>query len=131
MKRLFAYGIAVVFLAVGCIQELQGFLVIVLTQEPPDTTSALQVTIAGEVGRNPKRQFLTTVVTVTGGAATAVDTTDDFKLFSVTVPLVPDTANVLSITASDNTGATMTGPLVRTVVQQSAPLAPPSDRAGR
>ena len=131
MKRLFAYGIAVVFLAAGCIQELQGFLVIVLTQEPPDTTSALQVTIAGEVGRDPKRQFLTTVVTVTGGAATAADTTDSFNRFSVTVPLVPDTANVLSIAASDNTGATMTGPLVRTVVQQSAPLAPPRDRAGR
>jgi len=61
------------------------------------------------------------VVTVTGGAVTAVDTANLHGLFTVTVPLTTNADNHLSLTARDNTGASTTSAWERTVVQVETP----------
>ena len=122
MKRLATFT-AVTFLltAPACITEQQGLLYFSdVTTVPPDTTSEEQVEIAGVVFRTPPRTGLITVVTATGGVLTVVDTANLHMQFSVTVPLLEDAVNYLTLTASDNSGAVAPNPATWTVVQMPA-----------
>lgn len=126
MRRPLCMVGLILLLVGGCIEELEGFLYFNWNTLPPDTTSQLTVTIAGEVVRTPPRQNLTTIVTAVGAAQTVVDTTSGFGLFSLDIPLVTDATNEITITAGDNTGATSPNPGVFVVVQRGAP---PASRA--
>jgi hypothetical protein len=105
MNRSITVCAAAALLTLGCIQEQQGFLYFNWSSVPPDETSDIEVTIEGDVVRTPPRQGLVTVVTAQGGAATAVDTTANFGLFSLRVELVPNSENRIIVSARDNTGA--------------------------
>ena len=112
--------ISLVF-CLGCIAERDGWILVVIESDVPDTTSADQITLEGTLQRTPERQFLITWVTVTGGLITAVDTANSFQQFSVTVPLNADAVNNLSLTAEDETGAVTTAPWTTSIVHVSAP----------
>ncbi len=120
MKHVVVFSLAVVLLAVACITEKEGQIFIILNTQPPDTTSDPDVTIAGEAFRDPRRTDPTVVVTITGGLATVVDTTNPFRLFEVTVPLVRNAKNRLSFSASDNTGAVSQNIVEVVIVQQDS-----------
>jgi hypothetical protein len=119
-KRITAFAFVCMFVGAACVTEADGVLFLSVDTVVPDTTSLEQLVLAGQVVRTPARQGLITVVRVTGGAVTAVDTVTLHGLFSVNVPLLTNSNNQLSLTASDNTGAQTTGPWLRTVVQREA-----------
>lgn len=120
MKHIVVLSVAVVLLAVACISEPEGQLFIIIDGRPPAVTSNPNVTIAGQAWRDPARKDPTVVVTVTGGLSTAVDTTNGFRLFSVTVPLVRNAENRLSFSATDNTGAVSLNLVEVVIVQQDS-----------
>ena len=125
-KSLAACAIACLVVGAACITEAEGVLYLTVDTDVPDTTSQGQLALAGQFVRTPARQDLVTVIRVTGGAVTAVDTANLHGLFSVNVPLLTNSDNHLSLTASDNTGAQTTGPWERTVVHRdAAPAASP------
>jgi len=125
-KSITACAIACLVAGTACITEAAGVLFLSVDTAVPDTTSLGQLALAGQVVRTPARQDLVTVIRVTGGAVTAVDTVNLHGLFSVNVPLLTNSDNHLSLTASDNTGARTTGPWERTVVHlDAAPAASP------
>ena len=123
-----ALAIGCLLVGTACISDADPVLYLSLERALPDTTSAQQLTLSGEVTRVPARQGLITVVRVTGGAIPAVDTASLHGLFTVNVALLVDSDNNLEITASDNTGAQTVGPYTRTVVQQSAPVSQSNQR---
>ena len=122
-RRLMTYGSAAL-LAIGaaCLTEGDPVLYIVVSSTVPDTTSETQLGISGEVRRTPQQRGAVMAVTVTGGAFPAVDTASMHGLFTVTVPLLANSDNDLSLTAADNTGATTTSAWRRTVVHVDPPL---------
>ena len=117
LKRMMAYGTAA-FLLIGaaCLTDGDAVLYVVVTSPVPDTTSSMQVGITGEVFRTPQKESAILVVTVTGGAITAIDTASLHGLFTVTVPLLTNATNDLELTGHDDTGATTAGPWRHTVV---------------
>jgi len=117
-KSNLAAAVACMLVGAACITEADGVLFLSVDTVVPDTTAQEQLTLAGQIVRTPARQGLITVVKVSGGAVTAVDTATLHGLFSVNVPLLTNSDNHLSLTASDNTGAQTTGPWLRTVVQR-------------
>ena len=104
----------------ACITEGPAVLYAVVNSSVPDTTADQQIGLSGYVERTPQKQDAITVVTVTGGAITAIDTTNLHGLFTIHVPLLIDAENHLSLTARDNTGAQTTAAWQRTVVHRSA-----------
>lgn len=125
---------AFTFLLVGgaCITDGPAVLYTVVNTAVPDTTSDEQIGLSGYVERTPQKQDAIIVITVTGGAITAVDTASLHGLFTVNVPLLIDVENHLSLSASDNTGAQTVSAWQRTVVQQSAaPNASPARESRR
>jgi hypothetical protein len=121
-------GIAALAVLAGavaaCPEQLEGVLVVNIDAAPPPTTSADTVEIAGQVIRSPPSQSITLSVTVTGGAATAVDTTDSFGLFNVRVPLNRGVVNVLTLIAEDSEG-TVSQPRQFTVQHTGTPAGSP------
>ncbi|MFQ5705027.1 MAG: hypothetical protein ACE5HT_13530 [Gemmatimonadales bacterium] len=111
---------AAVLVGAACITDPTARLFIVLDTQPPAITSDSVVRLSGQATRNPPRTEPIVVVTITGGARTVVDTTDGFRLFKATVPLIRNSENRLTISASDNTGAVSENPLTVVVVQQDS-----------
>ena len=102
----------------ACIEELEGFLYFNWTHTPEDTVSTVEVRIAGQVVRTPPRQGLITVVTAQGGATSVADTVSDFGLFDFDVPLTLNAENQITVSATDNTGATSPEPRTFVVVHR-------------
>ena len=119
-KTLVACAFGCLLVGVACITEGPAVLFAVVNTSVPDTTSDQQIGLSGYVERTPQKQDVITVITVTGGAITAVDTANLHGLFTVTVPLLIDADNNLSLTASDNSGAQTTTAWQRTIVQRTA-----------
>lgn len=113
-------GILVVaaLLTTSCLEEQKGILYFNWNTIPPDTVSELTARIEGEVVRSPARTGLITVVIAEGGAATVEDTASGFGVFRLDVPLVANSENLISVSASDNTGAVSPNPRVFVVVHR-------------
>jgi hypothetical protein len=116
MKKSILATLSVMLLGAACIEELDGILFFNWYGLPPDTTTSPVVQFQGEVVRTPARLGYITVVTAVGGAEAVVDTASDLGLFTLEVPLVANSENNISISASDNSGATTPGPTTMTVV---------------
>ena len=126
-KTLAACALACLLAGGACITDGPAVLYVVVNTAVPDTTSDEQIGLSGYVERTPQQQDAITVITVTGGAITAVDTVNLHGLFTVHVPLLIDDDNHLSLTARDNTGAQSTSAWQRTVVHRSAAPATSSE----
>ena len=125
-RTLAACAFACLLVAGACITEGPAVLYVVVSSAVPDTTSDQQIGLGGYVERTPQDQNAIIVVTVTGGAITVADTANLHGVFTVTVPLMIDADNHLSLTARDNSGAQSTSAWERTVVHRSAaPAASP------
>ncbi len=120
MKRSLLLLGATLLFSSACIEELEGFLYFNWTFVPDDTVSTSEVRIAGQVVRTPPRQGLVTIVAARGGATSVVDTTSDFGLFDLLVPLTPNAENQIVVSAVDNTGATSPNPRTFIVVHSDA-----------
>ena len=118
MGRRFVWLFGAAVLLTACFEEPSTFISINYSTTPPATTSDSSVQIAGEAVRSPPQQGLITVITVSGGATTVVDTTTSFQLFNTDVPLVIGATNRLLVSAADNSGATTNGQREFVVVQQ-------------
>ncbi len=127
-KSLAVCAMTCLLVGAACITGGGPVLYVVVNPPVPDTTSDAQLGISGEVHRTPQQQDAILVVTVTGGAITAIDTTNLHGLFTVTVPLKTNADNHLSLTAHDNTGATTAGAWERTIVHVDAPPVMQSSR---
>jgi len=119
-RTLAACVFACLLVASACITEGPAVLYAVVNSAVPDTTSEPQIGLSGYVERTPQDQDAIMVVTVTGGAITVADTANLHGLFTVTVPLLIDADNHLSLTARDDSGAETTSAWERTVVHRSA-----------
>ncbi len=106
------------FTVSACFTEQEGILFFSEVVSPPDTTSAIQVTISGQVVRSPARASPVRTVTVTGGKETATTIANSFGLFTIAVELKLQQDNVLLMSASDDTGAVTRDSLTRLVVQK-------------
>ena len=124
MGRRFVWRVGAAMVVAACVTEASGLLFINFTTTPPSVTTDSVVQIAGEVVRTPNRQGILTVVTVTGGAETTIDTTNNFLLFLVDVPLNLGATNRLVVTARDTSGATTASEREFMVAQENpSPLA--------
>jgi hypothetical protein len=123
MLKKFMAVCATACLLIGatCLTGGDPVIYVVVNSPIPDTTSDEQLGISGYIERTPQLQDAITVISVTGGAITAVDTATLHGLFTVTVPLSTNVDNHLSLTALDNTGASTTRAWERTVVHVDAP----------
>jgi hypothetical protein len=130
-KTLAACAFACLLVGGACITDGPAVLYAVVNTAVPDTTSDEQIGLSGYVERTPQQQDAITVITVTGGAITAVDTANLHGIFTVHIPLLIDADNHLSLTASDNTGAQSASAWQRTVVHRSAAPAASSELARR
>ena len=119
-KTLAACAFAYLLVGGACLTDGPAVLYAVVNTTVPDTTSDEQIGLDGYVERTPQKQDAIIVVTVTGGAVTAMDTVNLHGQFTIHVPLLIDDDNHLSLTASDDTGAQTAHTWQRTVVHRSA-----------
>ena len=87
----------------------------------PSMTSDLSIEVEGQVVRSPVDHELTLTVTVTGGAQDVSAVASLHGIFSLEVPLLPNTTNELVFVADDGIG-NLSRPEVRTVAQSATSL---------
>lgn len=95
----------------GCADQ-QATLIVTLNQVPEFATT-IDLTVSGIVTRTPLKET-TILVTVSGGASAAVDTAGPAGDFSLSVTLVANSVNTLTITAQDAQG-NVSEPAIATV----------------